>query len=169
MQQGAIEMPRDTINVINQISQYKLMMADILNIPDAARGIMEGYVPAKTLNFQESQSGKGTRYFYDPLFTFFNRLMQKAVDKFKVSTLANPNFEYNLIISDSEAEIFKSTKDFGFGKYAVYLGFEDIADDGYKQRMLDIMFNYTQNPQSGYTMSDYNAIEAMDTKSEIRN
>jgi hypothetical protein len=169
MEQGAIEMPRDMVNVINQINMYRNMMADVLNIPDAARGIMEGYIPQKTLNTQISQSAKGTRYFYDPLFTFYNRVMQKAIDKFKTSTLDNPDFEYELIVGDTQAEIFKATKEFGLSKYAMYIGFEDVADEGYKQRMLDMMFAYAQNPQSGYTMADYSSIESMYTKGEINN
>ncbi len=169
MQQGAIEMPRDMISVVNQINMYRNMMADVLNIPDAARGIMEGYVPQKTLNAQISQSAKGTRYFYDPLFTFYNRVMQKSIDKFKTSTLDNPDFEYRLIVSDSEAELFTATKEFGMSEYAMYIGFEDVADEGYKQRMLDMMFAYAQNPQSGYTMADYSTIESMYTKGEINN
>ncbi len=169
MQQGAIEMPRDMINVINQISMYRQMMADILNIPDAARGIIEGYVPQKTLNAQIGQSNKGTRYFFEPILTFYNRVMQKAVDKFKTSTMSNPTFEYTLIVSDSQVEQFKSSKEFGTSQYSVYLGFEDVVDDGYKQRMLDMMFAYAQNPQSGYVLSDYSAIEGMYTKSEINN
>jgi hypothetical protein len=169
MQQGAIEMPRDVVNVINQISMYRNMMADVLNIPDAARGIMEGYVPQKTLNAQIGQSAKGTRYFYDPLFTFYNRVIQKAVDKFKTSTLDNPDFEYNLIISDSQTEQFKATKEFGMSQYAMYIGFEDVADEGYKQRMMDMAFAYAQNPQSGYTWADISAIESMYTKGEINN
>lgn len=169
MQQGAIEMPRDVVNVINQIGMYRNMMADVLNIPDAARGIMEGYQPVKTLNAQISQSNKGTRYFFDPLFTFYNRVMQKAVDKFKTSTLANPDFEYNLIVSDSQTQQFKATKEFGMSEYAMYIGFEDVADEGYKQSMLDMMFAFAQNPASGYTLLDASAIKSMYTTKEIDN
>lgn len=169
MQQGAIEMPRDIVNVMNELSRYRSMMADILNIPDAVRGMTEGYIPAKTLNFQQSQSGKGTRYYYNPMNTFFNRVLQKAVDKFKLSTLDNPTFEYTLIVGDAQIEQFKATDGFGLSQYAIYLGFEDLADDGYKQRMMDMMFAYAQNPQSGYTLADYNALETMYTKSEIQN
>lgn len=169
MQQGAIEMPRDIVSVMNELSRYRSMMADILNIPDAVRGMTEGYIPAKTLNFQQSQSGKGTRYYYNPMNTYFNRILQKAVDKFKLSNLDNPNFEYTLVVGDAQVEQFKATEGFGLGQYAIYLGFEDLADDGYKQRMMDMMFAYAQNPQSGYTMADYNALEMMYTKSEIMN
>lgn len=169
MEAGAIEMPRDTVNVINQIAMYRGMMDDILNIPSQARGQLEGYQGTKTLNMQISQSNKGTRYFYDPMYTFFQRVMQKAVDKFKTATLDNENFEYSLIVSDSQTEIFKATKDFGLSQYAIYMGFEDVADEGYKQRQLDMMFAFAQNPNSGYTMDDYAALECMYTKSEIKN
>lgn len=169
MEQGAIEMPRDTINVINQIAMYRQMMADILNIPDAARGQIEGYQGQKTLGMQLSQSSKGTRYFYAPMFTFYNRVVQKAVDMFKTSTLDNKNIEYTLIIGDTQVKQFKATKEFGLSQQSIYLGFEDIADDGYKQRQLDMMFAFAQNPATGYTMADWTAIEAMYTKSEIKN
>lgn len=170
MQQGAIEMPRDVVAIINRIATYKQMMADILNIPDAARGQIEGYVPEKTLNFQQSQSGKGTRYFYDPLNVFFERIIQKAVDKFKTSMLVdNERVNYMLRIGDTAVELFKSNRKFSLSQQAIYVGFDDIADDGFKQRQLDIMFNLTQQPNSGYTMTDYSAIECLYTKSEIRN
>ena len=169
MQQGAIEMPRDIVSVINQIGMYRQMMSDILNIPDAARGIIEGYVPQKTLNAQISQSGKGTKYFYDPLFTFYNRVMQKVVDKFKYASLDNEGYEYALVVSDTQSELFKSTKEFGTTKFSIYLGFEDVADEGYKQSMMNMVFAYAQNPQSGYTLSDADAIQTMYTRSEIRN
>lgn len=48
------------------------------------------------------------------------------------------------------------------------MGFEDIADEGYKQRALDTMFTLIQS-QAGYTMSDYIQIENLYTKTEIEN
>lgn len=169
MTQGAIEMPRDTVQVINQIAMYEKRMEDILNIPAAARGQLEGYQGTKTLNMQLSQSNKGTRYFYDPLYTFFARIIQRAVDKFKVSTRDNEEFLYTLIVSDTQVEQFKATKDFGYSQQAIYLGFEDIADDGFKQRQLEIVFADAQNPASGFTLLDYNTIDGMYTKTEINN
>lgn len=169
MEQGAIEMPRDTATVVGQIVMYRAMMADILNIPDAVRGQLDGYQGQKTLNMQLAQSSKGTRYFYAPMFTFYNRVIQKAVDMFKTSTLDNKNIEYTLIIGDTQVEQFKATKEFGMSRQSIYLGFEDVADDGFKQANLDMMFAYAQNPASGYTLGDFNTIQAMYTKSEIIN
>lgn len=169
MEQGAIEMPRDYVNLINRIDMFNRKMDDVLNIPAPARGQLEGYQGTKTLNMQISQSNKGTRYFYDPLYTFYQRVIQKAVDKFKISTLDNKDIEYTLIVSDSQVTQFKATPDFGYSQQSIYIGFDDIADDGYKQRQMEWVFAVAQNPQSGYTMTDYATIEAMYTKSEIRN
>jgi hypothetical protein len=97
--------------------------------------------------------------------------MQKAVDTFKVATLDNPNFEYTLIISDSQAIQFKADPDYGFSKEAIYMDFEDLADDSYKQAQLNMITTFVQQQQGGpgYTMTDWNMIESMNTKNEIRN
>lgn len=170
LEEGAIEMPTDTIMLMNQIQNYRAMMSDILNIPDAVRGQLGGYQGQKTLGLQLSQSLKGTRYLYDPLNIFFQRIFQKAVDTFKVSSMSNPDFEYNLIVSDTETEIFKSTQQFGLSQYAMYLGFEDIVDDEAKQRIADTILAFAQNSQvTGYALSDYYTIEGMTTNTEIKN
>jgi hypothetical protein len=164
-------MPKDVIVILGQMNLYREMMGDILNIPAQVRGQIQGYQAQKTLAMQQASSSKGTRYFYEPMYTFFNRVMQKAVDMFKVSTLDNPNFEYTLIVSDSQVVQFKSDPEYGLSKEAIYLDFEDLADDTYKQRQMDMIFTFIQNQQGGpgYTMTDWNTIESMNTKNEIRN
>lgn len=170
LSQGAIEMPRDTAILIQQISNYKQVMADILNIPDAARGQLSGYQATKTLNAQLSQSNKGTRYFYDPLNIFYQRVFQKSVDNFKTSTMSNVDFEYTLIISDTQVEMFKATSEYGLSQQALTLGFDDLMDDASKQRMADAVFAFAQNSQvTGYYLSDYYMIESLTTHSEILN
>lgn len=169
MEQGAIEMPRDTINLIQQIVGFKSMMADILNIPDAVRGQLSGYQGQKTLNAQLSQAAKGTRYFSDPIQKFYRRVLQKAVDMFKTSTLPDGGF-YNLIVGDTEMEIFKATKDFGLSQQALYLEFEDLVDDGYKTMMMNTILAYAQNVAvTGYQLSDVSRIAGMNNRKAIDN
>ena len=168
MEQGAIEMPRDVAILFSELSRYSSMMADVLNIPDQARGQMQGYQPIKTLSAQLAQSSKGTMYFYEPIQKFYQRILEHSVNKFMTSTLLNNSeFEYELIVGDTEMQLFKATKDAGLSRYGLYMDFEDIMDDAGRQRSLDIIFAYAQNPTSGYTMSDYWAVENMDTSSEI--
>lgn len=168
--QGAIEMPRDTILLFQQIKEFRAMMSDILNTPDAVRGQLSGYQGQKTLNAQLAQAAKGTRYFSDPIQKFYRRVLQKSVDMFKTSTLDNIGGDYSLIIGDSEMETFKATRQFGLSNQALYLGFEDLADDGYKQAMMQTILAYAQNSQgTGYMLSDFSRIAGMNNRKDIEN
>jgi len=171
MEQGAIEVPRDTVLFINQIDMYRNLMGDILNIPPPVRGQLEGYQAQKTLAMQKASSSKGTRYFYEPMYKFYSKVFQKAVDKFKVSTMDNPDFEYTLIVSDSQVEQFKAGGDYGTSREAVYIDFEDLADDSFKERQLMLIQTAIQAQSGGigYTLSDAANIEQMTTKLEIIN
>jgi hypothetical protein len=171
MEQGAIEVPRDTVLFINQIDMYRNLMGDILNIPPPVRGKLEGYQAQKTLAMQKASSSKGTRYFYEPMYKFYSKVFQKAVDKFKVSTMDNPDFEYTLIVSDSQVEQFKAGGDYGTSREAVYIDFEDLADDSFKERQLMLIQTAIQAQSGGigYTLSDAANIEQMTTKLEIIN
>lgn len=172
----AIDMTMDPtlIPLMQQVREYRAMMSDILNIPDAVRGQLNGYQTTQNVESQIAQSGKGTSYFYDPFNTYLKRVMQKVVDKFKVATLDNPNIEYSLIVGDSEIELFKATKEFGLSKFNVHVDFEDVVDAQYRQSMEGMVMAYAQNTaktgdEFGYTMSDLFKVQSLDTKREIEN
>lgn len=159
----------DVIQLWSSIKEYRYMMSDILNIPDAARGQMKGYNSQDMISTTIGQSNKGTAYFYNPINKFFRRILEKGVDKFKTSTLSNPDFEYNLIVSETEMALFKSTKNFGLSKFALNIEYEDMVDKNFKASIDQMVFAYAQNStETGYTWSDLFQVQSMSTKSEIR-
>lgn len=159
----------DVIQLWSSIKEFRFMMSDILNIPDAARGQMKGYNSSEMISTSIGQSNKGTAYFYNPINKFFQRIFEKGVDKFKTSTLSNPNMEYNLIISETQMEIFKATKQFGLGKFGLNIQYEDMVDKQFRMQIDNLVFAFAQNSQtSGYTLSDLFEIQSMSSKHEIR-
>lgn len=159
----------DVIQLWNAIKEYRFMMSDILNIPDAARGQMKGYNSQEMISTSIGQSNKGTAYFYNPVNKFFQRVLEKGVDKFKTSTLANTNFEYNLIVSEVQMELFKATKQFGLSKFALNVEYTDQIDKNFRTQINDLVFAYAQNAQvTGYNLSDLFEIQSMSTIHEIR-
>jgi len=163
-------MSQDVMLLWSNIKEYRAMMADILNIPDAARGQMKGYVSQDMLNTAASGSTKGTSYFYTPINKFFTRVLEKGVNKFKTSTLSNPRMEYNLIVNETQMEQFKSTKEFGLSKFGLRICYEDQIDTKARQSIDQMVFAYAQNSAvTGYTMSDLFEVQSLTTKTEVKN
>lgn len=167
-EQIQMELPQSIITLQSNIQMYRQMMADILNIPDQTRGQMKGYQSSKNIDSMMANSSKGTSTFSDPLNEFFMRLIQKAVDKFGVSTLTNKNIEYSLIVGDTQMEQFKYNKNLGVSRFGIYLKFDDAMDETAKRQIEQTIFAYAQNSQAtGYTLGDFFTIQNMNTKSAI--
>lgn len=172
MDEVRMELPAWVVTLMGQVQQYRQMMADILNIPDTARGQLKGYQPQKNIEASLINSSKGTSTFSIPLNTYFLRLIQKGVDKFVTATLGNPNpnIEYSLIVGDTAMTIFKTTPNFSLSRFGIELKLDDAADEQWKQMMQAQIFALAQNTeQSGYRWSDYIEVSGMSTKSEIGN
>jgi hypothetical protein len=164
-----MELPASTITLIGQIQMYRGMMADILNIPNESRGQFKGYQTNKNVEAALVNSSKGTSTFSIPIYTAYERMFQKAVDKFVTATLDNPNIEYSLIVGDTAMEMFKATHNFSCSRYGIKLKLDDAADEQYRMMLEQRIFAYAQNPESGYRESDFTAIHSMGTISEITN
>jgi len=84
--------------------------------------------------------------------------------------MSNPNFEYTLIVSDTETALFKATEEYGMSNQALYLEFDDLADSAMKERAAETMLAFAQNSQvTGYDLLDFYELESMTTNTEIRN
>lgn len=168
MENLSMELPNSVITLIGQIQQYRQMMADILNIPDQARGQIKGYQPTKNIEASVANSSKGTSTFTMPLNTYFLRIIQKGIDKFITATLDNKDIEYDLIVGDTQMIQLKKPKDLSISRFGSYLHFDDLMDDQKRTQIEGTIFAYAQNSQqTGYTLGDLFAIQTMNTKSEI--
>lgn len=127
-----IDMTMDptVVSLINVLAEMKSTMEDVISLPAAVRGSVNGYQSVKSLQQNKAQSNKGIQIYYDALFEFFENVISYSAEMYKKMACSDELYESALIVGDKQVKWLKlETSDIRFSKLRIYLKFDDASTD----------------------------------------
>ncbi len=140
-------------------------MADILNIPPAAKGEQSAYMGASSAQGAVARSEVSSLPFYTSLNEYFRRTLAYATNKNKMILLDGKEKNVVLPISNKQMELLELTDKFRYEDLSVYISPDDrmeVEDMGLFRQMLH---SYSQSPSTEHAEAIVNALKLMRSKS----
>lgn len=151
-----------------EINEKKRQMELIASTPEAVMGqqVLQG--SNQELQSTISNASYGNVPLYDSFYLFINQIIQRAVDRSKI-VLSQSEKEKVLQISERDFTFVKFLKDYTLKDMRAYADQRDGISPEEQMKYFDIIFNYSQNPDSGITPEDAFTILSLHSKREVIN
>lgn len=155
-----------------EINEKKRQMEQIASTPEAVMGQQTLQGSNQELQSTLSNASYGVKPLYDSFQLFINHIVQRAVDKQKLvytQAESEKTLQLGIGISPRDFMLVKFLKTWNLKDLRAYVDQRDGLNQEEKFKYFDIVFNYSQNPDSGLTPDDAFMVLSMHSKREIIN
>lgn len=150
---------------LQQIQYWDNVIADILNIPPAARGQLNTYQSKDVVASSLSQSGMGMSWFYESLMTWIQGVLEYSANAAKLimPESAEGKDSLALVVGDSNVEIFEMDifKRMQFEDFLLTLDVNSMPDEEDKKWFKELAMQMASAGQ--FSMLDAAKMKQIDT------
>lgn len=152
----------------SEINEKKRQMGLIASTPEAIMGQQTLQGSNQELQTTLMNASYGIMPFYGSVEIYITKIVQRAVDLQKM-VYSQVEAVKTLQISERDYQLVKFLKPWSLKKLHVFVDTNDGLTPQEKQQYYDIIFNYSQNPESGLSPQDAFEVMGMSSKREINN
>lgn len=155
-----------------EINEKKRQMELIASTPEAVMGQQTLQGSNSELQSTLVNASYGIVPMYEAFYLHINHIVQRAVD---LAKLVQPQFNPKRVLqtgmglSKRDFMYVELLKPYSLKQLHAYVDQRDGITDQERMRYFDIIFNYSQNPESGIKADDAFAILSMNSKREVIN
>ncbi len=154
------------------INEKKRQMELIASTPEAVMGqqVLQG--SNSELQTTMTNASFGVVPMYEAFYLHINHIVQRAVDLSKIvysQAETEKTLQMGIGISKRDFMFVKFIKEYSLKDMRAYIDQRDGLTTDEKMRYFDIVFNYSQNPDSGVTPDDAFMVLSMNSKREMIN